>query len=199
MLTVPELAALFRVTEQTIHAWTKAGMKVEVKGSQGRGHASQIKLEDAVEWYFSENFERLELDRERTRLAREQADKTALENAERRKDVVRLSIIEAELADEFSNIRTNMLAIPRKLAPELEGMNVKQRESTIDRSVRECLDGLAAYERTPRANTGAKDAQARPDKAPAAAAADGKSVGRRKSNPKSRGKRGTRKVANRKG
>lgn len=83
--TTEELAELFGVAEKTIRAWTHAGMPVEVAGKRGRGvHRTMISLRKAVAWYFAENFERLALDRQRTRFAKAQADKTELENTARR-------------------------------------------------------------------------------------------------------------------
>ena len=82
--TTDELAGIFNVTPKTVRAWVDAGMPVLVEGKQGRGRKTQASLQAAVRWYFQTNFERLELDRARTRLANEQGLKESLANAQRR-------------------------------------------------------------------------------------------------------------------
>ena len=172
-------------------------MPVSVKGSQGRGKASQLELLAVVDWYFTENYERLELERARTRLANEQADKTRMENDVRSQDLAEVSVIAAVVDDLASNVKTNLLAMARKIAPELEGMNVQQREATIERSVRESLEELSAYRPRRAAPKSDRSSDARPLEA--AAHADGERVGGRIPNSQPRGKRRARKVANRKG
>ena len=96
-LTVADLAAIFRVTEVSVFQWIKAGMPVAVQGKRGRGgKKTRLDLEACARWYFEANYERLELDRARARLANEQADRAALENAVTRDDLVPLSLIERE-------------------------------------------------------------------------------------------------------
>jgi phage terminase Nu1 subunit (DNA packaging protein) len=97
LLDVAALAGLFRVTEKTVRDWTAQGMPVAKAGGKGRGKKAMYRLGECVEWYFEENFERLELDRQRTRLAAEQAQKIAIENALRTAAVGELDIWQAEL------------------------------------------------------------------------------------------------------
>lgn len=197
LITVTDSARLFRVTEKTILTWIKAGMPVEQRGSQGGAAGSGkhwLDLEKCVEWYFADNYERLELDRARSRLATVQADKTELENELRRSDVAEISVIGAVIDDLVSNAKMNLLALPRKIASELEGMNVRQREETIERQIKQSLEQLSAYRPHRGVAKNRRADNARPTEA--AAVADGKPVGRRKPRAKPGRKRGAGKVAN---
>lgn len=142
-LDLDEVAALFSVTEKAVRGWVAAGMPVITKGSQGGSrNKTTISLKEAVEWYFHENYERLELDRARTRLADEQAIKVALENAVRSKDLVVLEVYEREHQKDLSELRSAFLAFPVKLAPVLDG-DVNRRKDTLERAVHELLQRLA--------------------------------------------------------
>src|SRR5665213_2208326 len=103
-----ELAALFRVTEKTIRGWTRDAMPCATRGRQGRGYSATYELSAVVEWYFTQNFERLELDRARTRLANEQADKARLDNDVRRSDLAEVSLIAAVIDDLVSNVTATL-------------------------------------------------------------------------------------------
>jgi phage terminase Nu1 subunit (DNA packaging protein) len=180
-----KIARLFRVTEKAVRGWLSAGMPVHQLGTQGGARKkTRIKLEAAVEWYFKENFERLELDRQRSRLSSEQADKAALDNQERRGDLVSLKAIEREYAGVFTEIRINALAIPSKLAPEVTGLGTAEIKAALERAIFELLDRAAQWE--PDSYRIAASGAELP--APAAAA-DHQRVGRQAPHPKSGGGR----------
>lgn len=172
-----EIARIFCVTEKAVRGWIASGMPVLVQGKQGRGQKTSISLEKAAEWYFHENFERLELDRARTRLADEQSRKVALENAVRTGDLGELSIWQRELEKFFGEMRAAFLAFPIKLAPLLDG-DVNRRKDTLEGAVHDLLNTLASYSvdgvtpGVPRKDRGLSN------RAPAAAEADSKRVGR---------------------
>lgn len=144
-LEVIEFADLLRVTPKTVTLWIQAGMPVVRRGKQGRGQKTLIELKPAIEWYFRENHERLELDRQTSRLKQELADKAALTNAELRGELVRLNVIEREIASLAANLKQNVMALPTRLAAMLEGMSTDERKSTLERSCREVLEEFAAY------------------------------------------------------
>lgn len=188
-----DIAQLFGVTEKAVRDWIGLGMPVEVRGKQGRGEKTQISLRSAVEWYFSENFEKLELDRQRTRLAEEQADKLALENAERRGELVELSIWQLELESFLSELRAALLSLPVKLAPRLDG-DVNQRKDRLESSVHEFLRTVAAY-KPGKAGSGRKTARAGvADHSAAATKANGQPMGRQQAATERRKQRRARPV-----
>lgn len=141
-----DIAGLFHVSDATIRRWIAAGMPVVEHGSRGgRRHRTRIDLQAAVAWYFAHNHERLELMRARTRLANEQADKTRMENEVRSQDLAEISIIEEVVADLVRHLRAVMLALPGQIAPELATLDARQRESSIDRRIRDALERVSTY------------------------------------------------------
>lgn len=197
-LDLQEFSQLFQVTEKAVRDWIKAGMPVASKGSRGGGKdrdKTQINLRDAAEWYFAENYERLELDRQRTRLASEQAQKIAIENAVRISEVGELKLWQQELEKLFGEIRAALLSLPTKLAPRLDG-DVNQRKDRIESAVHEVLRQLASHRPS---SSGAADSQEDVDGAGgsrATAEADGESVGGPIPKAVKRKQRGTRRVGN---
>lgn len=172
-VTTAECAELFKTTEKSVSAWIRDGMPVVKRGRRGAGQHALIDLREAVSWYVDID----PLDSEKTRLAREQADKLALENAHRRGELVELAVWRSELEQLFGQIRAALLAIPTKEAPQLDG-NVNQRKERLERIVREILAGLSTYS----ADVAAREQPARDsrggDRALAAAETDGVRVGR---------------------
>jgi len=188
LYTIAEVAALFRVSEPSVSAWIRAGMPIEERGKRGRGGVkTAIDLERAVRWYFQSNYERLELDRQRARLTAAQAELANLKHAETAGDLAPLSVIERSLKSLFAEIRTNVLALPSRLAPELEGQTAPERQATIERAAHEILDRLAAW--TPRVAAGGSNGAALRDGVSETAGADGERVGGLKPRAESRGRR----------
>lgn len=197
-MTLDELAGLCRVTPQAVHGWVKAGMPVVRKGARGKSQKTLVELAACMDWYFRENYERLELDRARTRLANEQADEKALNNAHRRSDLAPIPLMEREVSNLLAEIRTNALALSSKLAPELEGLSIEERKAVIDRAVFNFLDRASQYHPgAADAGEGGSEASA-PQPSPSAAA-EHQPVGGRKKDPKRRGVSRAGKVAHQPG
>lgn len=184
IVTTDECAEIFKVTEKTVREWIRDGMPAVKRGRQGSGNTSKIDIRDAIAWYI--DFDAL--DAEKTRLTREQADKQALDNAVRRGELGEIAIWRSELQTVFGEIRAQLLAIPTKEAPQLDG-NVNQRKERLEGVVRQVLSRLAAYqpggaaaEHAPRDRGGRRGAQP-------AAEADAIGMGRPLPAPVARNKR----------
>ncbi len=126
-----------------------------------------------------ERRESSELNFERARLAREQADKTALQNAELRADLGRLSVWEEELTTFLAEIRAALLRLPTKAAPELHG-DTSQRQRILEAAIHEVLRGLAAYRPARRTARNPQENLESGDRSLSAPAPDGVRVGRRR-------------------
>ncbi len=196
VIDLDEIATLFRVTPEAVRKWTHAGLPVEKRGKRGRGsNKTQISLRATVEWYFSENYERLELDRARTRHSGEQADKLALENAERRGELGELSVWQKELEKFLSELRTALLGLPTKVAPRLDG-DINQRKDRLEQEVHEVLRSVSAYKSADAvAEHSAEDSGVGDDPAPATEV-NGEPVGGSEAPPVERKQRRARRMEN---
>lgn len=144
--TIDELCGLFRVTDKAIRDWIRAGMPVEVIGSQGRGKKTAVNLKAAVRWYFETNYERLELDRERAALAREQRETAAIKNAESRGDLASITELAKQFSDAAGVAQALLLSIPTKEAPALAPLtDANAIEARLRKAVYEALQQLSEY------------------------------------------------------
>lgn len=131
----------------------------------------------------------LDLDAERARLAKEQADKTAMENAVRRGDLVSSELVADWWSHVITNAKTRLLGIPTAAAPLVLGTkSLAGVRDKLEELITDALNDLSRTNPIPGAGSDA-------DMAPAAAP-DGEPVGGPVSKAKSRGKRRTRTVAN---
>jgi terminase small subunit / prophage DNA-packing protein len=145
-LNLDQLAELFAVTPTTVRRWVKDGLPILEKGRPGRGsHPTRISLRAAVAWYFSENAEHLEADRQRARKDKETADKLALQNAETRSDVARVSVMERELAALLADMRSRALGVGARLSPHLVGLTTNEICTRIDLAMTTLLREIVDY------------------------------------------------------
>ena len=152
-------------------------MPVVSRGKQGTRKKTRINLEAAVQWYFANNYEKTALERSRTRLANEQAESAKLKNELQRGDSVSLRSAEQQLTLALSNVRTNTLAIPTKLAPLLENRSAAEIKATLEREIRACLEAIADFKLRSGNAQDSPDDQASAVDRPAAARVNGKRVG----------------------
>lgn len=87
----------------------------------------------------------LDLVAERARLAKEQADKTAMDNSLRRQELLPADEVQRDLEQVFVAVRGRLLALPRKLAAVVVGAQTPaEAYAALDNGVREALCELAA-------------------------------------------------------
>jgi len=188
--TASQFAELLGVSVQTVTAWIDAGMPC-ARG-RGRGHAVEITPGLALPWVV---WRREPKGSQRERLAKEQADKVAIENAVKRGEL----IFASQVAEVFSTLSADLAsrhdAVPGRLASELAGINEPAvvRERLLDdlRSVRAAF--ADAIEKLADVLESAEDDGG--DPAPAEET-DREPVGKRKPRPAGR-KRRARSVAKR--
>ncbi|MEM7695297.1 MAG: DNA packaging protein [Pseudomonadota bacterium] len=139
-----ELAALLGITQQRVSALLKAGVLIRPKRgayplaenvgrycAHLRETASGRGGQDGVS----------ELTAERARLAREQADRQALKNAELRGELVRADAVRERWEDVARTARARLLAIPSRIRGRLALS--QDQVAILDREVRDALEGLA--------------------------------------------------------
>ena len=131
------IAVAFGVSADSVGRWA-------VQPREKRGREALYYLPDVIAYRQSRNIPaQLELSRERARLAKEQADKTAREN-----ELGRAAVIPVEQAAELwericTNIRTRILALPSILAPRVVGLSAAKVQKVADELCREALTELS--------------------------------------------------------
>jgi phage terminase Nu1 subunit (DNA packaging protein) len=139
-LTLAETAGLFKVTQKTVRDWIGRGLPTVRLGSQGRGKKTLLNLPDAVRWWFAENFERLELDRARTRQASETANKLSIDNAARRGEVVLAAVVSQVWNEWAADVSARLDGLAGRVAAEFASIDdagiIRQRLLAELRAVR---------------------------------------------------------------
>lgn len=145
LLTIMEFAKLYGVNSRTIRSWFEG--LIPTGKNRGQGQGNLYSLPSVVSHLYGtrdEGGEVLDLNTERARLAKEQADKASRENAIASGDVFLWSQFAPELERALTEVRTKMQAAPRKLAPQVVGVQtVTEIEAIIDGGIREALEGAS--------------------------------------------------------
>lgn len=133
-----------------------------------------------------------QLDDERTRLVKAQAERQELEIAALQRSLLPFDEVVAAWEQLVAAFRARCLALPSKLAPRLAVIHERRKvQDALTTEIREALQELSRFD-LPR-RTPARSAQGRPDRKPTAGA-NGKSVGRSKPAPLPGGQRRARTV-----
>ncbi len=93
------------------------------------------------------NKAQLDLTAERARLAKEQADKTAIQNEERRGEIIPVADVIERWTRIAETVKRRLLGLPSKVAPRLAMKPVSEVFRVLDEQVRETLIELSG-ERT---------------------------------------------------
>ncbi len=87
---------------------------------------------------------------ERARLAKEQADAKEMENALERGDLVYIQDVAKQIENQFTKVRTRLLSVPTKVAPEAHACaSVREVQSIIEQAIVEALNELVGYSQDP--------------------------------------------------
>jgi phage terminase Nu1 subunit (DNA packaging protein) len=145
MATVVEVARACNLTVARVHQLVGEGMP-----RLGRG---RYELGPCMAWYVRYLQRALEAKtdpetrgdavafvRQRTRLALEQADATAMRNVAARADLVRLFQVEREFHALTAALADYAKTLPAQLAAECEGQDVAERQITLARAMGDLLD-----------------------------------------------------------
>lgn len=133
--------------------------------------------------------DRGELERQRTRLTRAQADLTELQIEKLRGTLIEASVVERVQGAMISAFRARMLSLPAKAAPFVIGFDDEaEAQQLLEELVYEALNELADWD-------AGQYMEAPPQDDEAAAEADGEPVGGREPDPKPRKQRRARPVA----
>lgn len=152
-----ELANILGVTEETLTQWQKQGMPI-VKAGKGRG-GSVYDTVAVLAWKSARDQSDqpiTDFETERTRKVKLEADKLALEVAEKRGDLIPAEQVESAVADMVAAFRARILSIPSKLAgPIAATIDTRETEALLTDAIHEALHELSDY--APSAETGHPD------------------------------------------
>lgn len=113
-----QFADLVGVSAQTLVVWMDAGMPS--RRGKGKGHPSTIDIKKALPWVISR---REPPGSERERLAKEQADKVALENSVKRGELIYADQVADALSRLAADLAARHDALPGRVAGELAGLS----------------------------------------------------------------------------
>lgn len=144
-----ELAEVFGASQPAIDKWHDQGLPILERG--GPGKSNRYDTAEVHRWLLERAAARadrhassLDLNAERARLAKAQADRYELELEHRRGEIV--DTIEAMEAwgEVVQNVRARLLAIPSKAAPMLVGLkHPALAQAALTTFVHEALEELA--------------------------------------------------------
>lgn len=147
-LLIPK-ALTARALGISVQAFAQWGLQAkERKGREALYYLPEVLAEARRRWEKKdeEKGTGLVLFDEQARLAKEKADATALDNAERRGDLADLGTIAEELGKLFGVLRAQLLAAPSKLAPLVSPENPNRARDIIAGEVERVLREVAAYQ-----------------------------------------------------
>jgi|SRR5882672_2113419 len=161
----------------SVQAFTNWGLKPHQRTAREALYYLPTVIEELLRRRVPDQDAELDLEQERARLASEQADKTALENAEHRGELADLDTIAEELGHMLASFRARLLAAPSKLAPLVNPENPNLARDIIAGEHERILAELAAYQPGTGSIEYAGDAAGDPAASATAAPANGKRVG----------------------
>ena len=147
LFSIRRLAEIFGVNERTIRSWV-TGLEPDQVAGKGGGRGRHLySVPRIIEHHFAPrdaNGEVLDLNAERARVAKEQADKLERDNAIARGDSLEWSKLRPVLIRLWSDARTKLLAMPRKAAPLVVGLQtMPEIEAILDDQIREALEAAS--------------------------------------------------------
>lgn len=143
------LAHALGVTPQAITKFVKDG--IVIRDSESPGGA--VYLFESLKRYFSRRKSgdagieaELDLTKERAKHERTKREIAELRLAKMEHQVYDARTVELVMTEMLSNLRTQLLGLPSKLAPQLEGIAKEQIYEIMTREIEEKLSELSEYE-----------------------------------------------------
>lgn len=131
-----EAAAFLKLSERTFY-------RLVENGTLPKSENGKYKLGEIVDAYWSSKFDPEGLNIARTRLVTAQAELAESELAIERGELYRGSAIIEMWEKQVNNVRSKLLAIPVKIAPEIIGLNLNEAVEKLKFSIYEALNELS--------------------------------------------------------
>ena len=123
------IADVFGVSVKTIHEWHDQGLPIASRGSPGK--PSEYDTLACINWRVDREVGKVMSERQQDRLARVQADKIEMENAERRRVLIPADQLEPKLRAAMVAARELWRNEPARLAREVPGKPIKDIEELL--------------------------------------------------------------------
>lgn len=136
------IASVFGVAPKTVVEWQEQGFPVSLRG--GPGVPSEYETEACIGWLVDREVKKVQVEKPQDRLARVQADKIEMENAERRGLLIPADQLEPKLKATFVAARENWLDAVTRLARELPA-DPREREDMLRAEFEAFLQRLADW------------------------------------------------------
>lgn len=143
VISTDQLADLLGVTANRIGVLSREGHIPRLgRGSYERRDAVRAYCEHLRKQASGRGAANPEYTREKTRLAREQADKAEMQNAVARRELIPSADVEREWSSILRDVRAAMLALPSRLQQRL-GHLTTHDIATLEREIRDALSEIA--------------------------------------------------------
>jgi phage terminase Nu1 subunit (DNA packaging protein) len=138
--TQREVAAYFCVTVRSINHWIQEGMPATPDG--------HYDLESIKKWKAAREEARKkspenELSQYDSRFRKAKAELAEMELSKRRGELISRDEVHTGWVMRVETIKKALLSLPKTLAPQVAGLDVKEATSIIDRRIREIIENFA--------------------------------------------------------
>ena len=123
------IANVFGVAVKTIHEWQEQGLPIAWRGSPGR--PSEYDTLACINWLVDREVSKAANERPQDRLARVQAEKIEMENAERRSLLIPADQLKPALQAAMITVRELWGDSPQHLARDIHGKPTKEAEEIL--------------------------------------------------------------------
>lgn len=137
-----QIASVFGVAAKTIVEWQEQGFPIAQRGSPGI--PSEYESQDCFRWLLEREIKKIRAERPQDRLARVQADKIEMENAEKRGILIPADQLEPKLTAAFTLAREHLQDSVFRLARDLPADH-DGREAMLQSEFNSFLNTLADW------------------------------------------------------
>lgn len=138
-----QIAAMFGVAPKTIVEWQEQGMPIAQRG--GPGVASEYESADCIRWLCDRELKKAQAERPQDRLARAQAERIEMENAEKRGQLIPASLLEPKMRAAMIAAREAWIDSPPRIASDCVGRTHDEIEQILDGEFAQLLERLSRW------------------------------------------------------
>lgn len=120
------IAEVFGVAPKTIVEWQEQGFPIALRG--GPGVPSEYESAGCIDWLVEREVRKVQNERPQDRLARVQADRIEMENAEKRNQLIPADEVEPIMTEAVIAARVGLLDAVQRLARELPADAIGREE-----------------------------------------------------------------------